>query len=115
MDLKPGMKIKIFPETNAKSYQKLIRDCGFTSTIYKDRIIVGDPLGKIDSLKLGKLIKKKRTKKKLTEAELAEKLAIRKETVHDYEIGQKQPRKDILDDIKIALNITEEEIKKCHL
>ena len=113
MRISQGMTIKIFPDTSVKTYQKFIKEYGFTSTVYKDRIVVGEPLRQIDRTELGKLIKKKRARKKMTQKDLAERLCIRQITVSDYESGTTQPRKDIMEDLKKILNIKEEEIKKC--
>lgn len=113
MRISQGMTIKIFPDTSVKAYQKFIKEYGFTSTVYKDRIVVGEPLRQIDRRELGELIKRKRARKKMTRTDLAARLQIREVTVFDYENGTTQPRKDIMEDLKKILNIKEEEIKKC--
>lgn len=115
MRIRQGMTIKIFPDTSVKAYQKLIRENGFTSTAYKDRIVVGEPLREIDRRELGKLIKSKRARKKMTKTDLAQRLCIKEITVDNYEAGNTQPRRDIMNDLKKVLNIKEEEIKKCRL
>lgn len=115
MELYTGMKIKIFPETDTTAYKRMIKDHGYKSTVYRDHIIVGGRYKKIklDNNKLASLIKQKRKKAKLTREELAAKLCITPATVYEWEIGRKQPRKDVMVDLKIVLNIQAEELEKC--
>lgn len=115
MELYTGMKIKIFPETDTGAYKRMIKDHGFKSTVYRDHIIVGGRYKKtkLDTLKLAELIKQKRKKKRLTREQLAEKLCITPGTVYEWEIGRKQPRKDVFVDLKTVLNIQAEELEKC--
>ena len=117
MELKTGMQIKIFPETDAEAYTRMINDYGFKAHVYRDHITVGPPrkTPKLDTQKLGELIKRKRKSADLTRAQLADWLEIKEKNIFEWEIGRKQPRRDVMRDLKIILNIKEEELNECRI
>ena len=114
MELYEGMKIKIFPDTEVEGYVHMIRDYGFNTHIKKDYIIVGKPLAdKYDADLLGDLFYEKRRAKKMSKAALSEKIGVHKVTIADWEMGRRKPNKYNLNQMKIALDITEGELEKC--
>lgn len=88
-----GMTIKIFPDTDVDAYRRYIKDCGYSSSVHKDYIKVGKPLrfNAIDSVKLGKILKKVRTYKRITRARLSELISVDEDTIYRWETGIRKP------------------------
>lgn len=93
-----GMMIKTFPDTDVEAYRRYIKDCGYSSSVHKDYIKVGKPLkvNALDSGKLGKILKKVRTYKKLDRKTAAERIGISEDTIYKWELGMRTPNNENL-------------------
>jgi len=112
-----GMIIKTFPDTDVPAYARMIRSHGYKPIIRRDYIRVGGKIddGKIDRLKFGNLIFHKRRLKKLKRDDLSRMLCIRTETIFNWELGRTMPKKSVVEDLMIILDITEGEISECRM
>lgn len=89
-----GMKIKIFPDTDIEAYRRYIRDCGYSSSVHKEYIKVGKPLKvrALDGAKLGKILIKLRTYKRIDRPTIAKKIGVTEDAVYSWECGIRLPR-----------------------
>ena len=111
-----GDRIKIFPETDVKSYLRWIKGQGYLCSVKGDEIVVGHKfILKYNAEELGKLIFKKRMKKKMSIGDFADAVEVTAVTVFDWEIGRKQPRDYNLKSIVEVLEISQEELEKCRI
>lgn len=117
MELRTGMKIKIFPETDAEAYVRMIKEHGYTATIYRDHITIGmrRKTNELDKEKLARLIRTKRRAAGKTREEVAAELHTVTKNIFEWEIGTKQPKKENLEKLIKILYIEEEEVEKCRI
>lgn len=110
-----GERIKIFPDTDIRSYTNWISSQGFSYFIHGEYIVIGRK-GKYftyDAVALGRLICSHRKSKGWDRFDLAEKLNVSEDSVFEWEIGRKQPKEKNLLRLKEILEITKEELNKC--
>ena len=93
MDIKEGDRIKVFPNTDIRTYLLYIKKLGFNAKREGNHIIIGKPCEWYKSKDYGIQIKKARIKKGWTRKELAEKCGVKESTVFDWEIGRRRPMK----------------------
>lgn len=107
-----GMTIKIFPDTDVGAYRRYIKDCGYSSSVHKDYIKVGKPLrfNAVDAAKLGKILKKVRTYKRITREELSELIEVDENTIYRWETGTRKPTLANLSKCCEVLEIDREEL-----
>lgn len=111
-----GEIIKIFPETDVKTYTNWIHDEGFMCYVYRDHIKVGKRIRetrKYDNQKLGNLIRNKRKAKGITRYKLSQLAHVHESTVFEWEMGAKHPRYATIDRLEQILGITKEELERC--
>lgn len=93
--MKTGDRIKLFADTDRQAYVDLIHNMGFKCKVYANSIVV---LGKSrysdeDRMRIAKIINRAMRKKKISRAELAEKLQCHEETVLFWQRGRGIPCK----------------------
>ena len=116
MALFKGERIKVFPETDVKSYTRYIEHKGYEYSIEGNEIVVGKKVKQIyNSEELGKLIFYKRLKKKMDRTELGKKLEVTGYAVYTWEIGRYQPKPMYLGMMREILGISQEELDKCRI
>lgn len=92
--MKPGDKIKIFPDTCVPAYVEFIHAEGFRCKIYRDHLLVGEPFHKpIDRRKTGRTITQIRRKNNMSRDDMALAIGVRHETIWNWEIGRSLPDK----------------------
>lgn len=89
-----GMIIKIFPDTDIEAYRRYIRECGYSSSVHKDYLKVGKPLNNrgLDPAKLGKILLKLRTYKRLDRQTVAKKIGVSEDAIYVWETGRRVPK-----------------------
>ena len=103
MELKEGMSIKMFDNTNRTSYMKLINDEGFECKEYRDRLVVGRRIKpKYDKKKLGDILLRARCKKQIKRNDMAERVWVSSAVLRMWEIGKNMPSDE---DLKRYCNI----------
>lgn len=116
MELKEGMRIKIFDNTNVESYRDLIKSCGYRCQVYKTYIRIGEPLKVFyDNGMLGRLINRKRRAKKMTREDLSKVLLCSTGTIYDWEAGRRRPSNHFMKQLQEILNISMGELEQCRI
>lgn len=109
-----GERIKLFPDTDTKSYERWIRSEGYECEIKGEYIIVLTRVNrKYSSVLLGELIRKKRKIKGISREGLANMLLVNKETVFGWEIGRTLPNKYNMNNLIDCLDLSERDLDKC--
>ncbi len=110
-----GERIKIFPDTDIRTYKNWISSQGFSYFVHGEYIVIGRK-GKCftyDATALGKLISSHRKAKGMDRFELADRIGVIEDSVFEWEIGRKQPKENNLLKLREVLDITKEELEKC--
>ena len=112
--LEPGMKIKIFPDTQVKQYLNWIREEGYHAKAYTNYIVVGERIKKrFDKEILARTMRTARKKKGITREQMAERMGVVRQTVRDWEFGRRTPQSFNLERYCRITGITEKEIEQC--
>jgi DNA-binding XRE family transcriptional regulator len=100
-----GERIRMFPDTDIGAYIRLINQKGYEAKVGVDCLIVGEPLKPpTDRVKIGQSISKARKKFAYTVEELAEEVGVPKQTVIDWEKGNKVPNKEHTETLRILID-----------
>ena len=113
-----GEVIKIFPDTDVRTYENWIRDEGFLCYVYRDHIRVGKRVAerhKFDNGKLGDLIRAKRKASGITRYKLSKMAHVHESTILEWECGFRHPKAETLEKLEKILKISKEELEKCRI
>ena len=107
-----GMIIKTFADTDIDAYRRAIKYCGFSSSVHDGYIKVGKPYvaSAVNGNKLGKVLKKVRTYKRIDKRTLAEQIGVHEDTIYKWESGMRKPTDENLVKVCDILGIDVEEL-----
>ena len=109
-----GEKIKIFPDTDRKSYERWIHREGYDFETKGDYIIVLSRFNrKYSSKLLGEMIRKKRMMKGISREALSNMIGVNMDTEFNWEIGRTLPNKYNMNILIDVLNLQERDLDKC--
>lgn len=107
-----GMIIKIFEDTNVKSYTDHIDKCGYNYTVCSNKIVVGEcKRNKYDTVEMGRQLKLARCRKKITRKDLSKRIWATSNTIGVWERGERMPSEDYLERFCNVVGLDMESLK----
>lgn len=116
MALYEGERIKIFPETDVRQYERWIAMQGFTFKKSGDYlVIVKKVLAEFDEKRFAQMLVHRRKLKGISREEMANKVGVTEYTAWTWEIGRAMPNAYNLERIMTVLNLTERDLERCRI
>ena len=86
--MQTGDKIKTFKDTDVQAYVNLIHQEGFRCKIYRDYLLVTEPMRKpVDRMATARTITQIRRKHKMNRDDMSQLLGVKRDTIWKWETG----------------------------